>query len=957
MPMKNYFIFSLFVAFAILGCTNANAQNKAKVTIGGQVFSISEFEGNADKTTVPFAVVILPESNVSVSSDADGIFSIQNLAQGTHKIQIQSLGYETLDTVINVSANRTRFEFTLVESNFRMQELVVTAQSSKAGAATSSFISKTAMEHMQTNSLADVMALTPGGSVTKPDLQKVSSASIRGGSSLGTAVVMDGSPLSNNANMQTLSSAISTENKTRSLTPETGVDLRTITTDNVESIEVIRGVAPVEYGDITSGAIIVNSKAGKQPLTLKLAINPNLYSISATQGFALGKKAGNINYGIDYAYSVSDPVESYDYYQRITARVGYTNTFGKFYTNSSLSFLWTKDMSEPNEDDPNDFQTFNQKDVGFRIAHNGTYNANAGWFKSLQYNLSFGYTNRKSYFQDQATSADFQYSYSKIDGSVVSSYKNGHVYDVEGNRLTRYEQEMEQMRAWMLPGTYDYNYNIYGKELNTFAKVKANFAGNWGSTNHKLVLGADFKSDGNVGDGKVFDIDNPPFRASSASFTAYRERAFKDIPFVNQLGAFLQETFSAKIANREFEIVAGVRYDHTLDFGGGFSPRINMSYELVPEKLNLHAAYGITRKAPTLMYLYPDNAYFDLLNFNNASASDIADSQKMQLVTTRVFDATNHNLEMARQDKYEIGLTANLGKMHFSLVGYQEEMLNGYSFSITPETVKSITYKQYKAAEYPSDGSAPILQETASNQVLVKYYTPDNNSAYKRTGLEFVLDFGRINAIRTSFLIDGQIYTQKSWNKGYYTYNYLPSGASSDYSQYPDLGVFIHKETQGLSYLENFATNFIITHNIPQIGLVITATAHVNWRTKAWTNYAEDDLIPAYYIERETGQMKPFDKAWANPEHEMYNTMKYLLRDTDSKANPIRKLHNRVYDPNLIVNLNVTKQFGDNFDVAFFVQNMFRSSPLQRVLNEPGMYERMNPDLFFFGLQLNARIK
>ncbi len=962
MPMKKLIIFSLAVVLAIANCFSANAQEKAKVNINGHVLAVSQQTNQ--KESVPFAVIVLPESNISVSSDADGAFSIANMALGVHKVQVHSLGYETLETTINVTERSHHFDFELVESNFRMQEIVVTAQSSKAGAATSSHISKAAMEHMQTNSLADVMALMPGGSMTKPDLQGVSTASIRGGSSLGTAVIVDGSPLSNNANMQVLSSAVKTTSQTRGLTPTSGVDLRTVTTDNVESIEVIRGVAPVEYGDITSGAVIVNSKAGYQPLTLKVAINPNIYSLSATQGFALGEKAGNINYGVDYAYSVDDPVESYDYYQRITARIGYTNTFGKFYTNSSLSFLWTKDKAEPNEDDPNDYMVFNQRDAGFRFAHNGTYNANAGWFKSLQYNVSFGYTNRESYFEDQATNADYPYSYSKVDGSVISSYKNGHVYDVEGNQLTRYEQEMDQMRAWMLPGTYNYNYNIYGKELNTFAKVKANFSGKWGSTKHNIVIGADFKSDGNVGDGKVFDVDNPPFRPNGSAFQAWRERAFKDIPFVNQLGAFVQETFSAEIGNRDLEIAAGVRYDHTFDFGGGFSPRINMSYELIPSHLSFHGAYGITRKAPTLMYLYPDNAYFDLLNFNNSQSSAVTEAQKMQLVTTRVFDAKNEDLEMARQDKYELGLTANIGKMHFSLVGYYEQMNNGYSFMNTPETVKSIAYKQYGQTFDPNTGElmthsngSPLLTETANNQVLVKYLTATNNSAYERTGLEFVFDFGRINAIRTSFQLDGQIYTQKSWNNGFYFYNYLPAGASGDYSQYPDLGVFYHKDTEGVDYLEKFSTNLIVTHNIPQIGLVITATAHVNWRTKSWTNYADDDLIPDFYIDRETGVMHPFDKAWANPEHEKYAEMRYLLRDTDADANPIRKIHNRVYDPNLLINLNITKQFGDNFDVAFFAQNVFRSSPLQSVLNEPGHYDRMNTNLFFFGLQLNARIK
>ena len=253
--MKKLVIFSLFLALAFANVFNASAQSKAKLNVTGQVFSVAE-ANSAVKETVPFAVIILPEINISVSSDADGLFSIPNMNPGDYKVSVQSLGYQTLETTITVVANKeNKFDFTLLESNFRMQEIVVTAQVSKAGKATSSIINKAAMEHLQTTSLADIMSLLPGATQQKPDLQGVSTASVRGGSSLGTAVIVDGAPMSNNANMQALKVG---STPTGSVSPTTGIDLRTITTDNVESIEVIRGVAPVEYGDMTAGAIIVN---------------------------------------------------------------------------------------------------------------------------------------------------------------------------------------------------------------------------------------------------------------------------------------------------------------------------------------------------------------------------------------------------------------------------------------------------------------------------------------------------------------------------------------------------------------------------------------------------------------------------------------------------------------------------------------------------------------------------
>lgn len=975
--MKKLVIFSLFLALAFANVFNASAQSKAKLNVTGQVFSVAE-ANSAVKETVPFAVIILPEINISVSSDADGLFSIPNMNPGDYKVSVQSLGYQTLETTITVVANKeNKFDFTLLESNFRMEEIVVTAEVSKAGKATSSIINKAAMEHLQTTSLADVMSLLPGATQQKPDLQGVSTAAVRGGSSLGTAVIVDGAPMSNNANMQALKVG---STPTGSVSPTTGIDLRTITTDNVESIEVIRGVAPVEYGDMTAGAIIVNGKAGFQPLTVKFNVNPNVYSISATQGFALGQKAGNINYAADYAYSVDDPREGYDYYQRVTAKVGYTNTFGKFYTNNSLSFLFSFDRGYPNPDDENDHNTFYEKDYGIRFTHNGQYNANANFFKSLQYNVSFNYTNRHSFYEDLVQNGDAPYSLSKVDGTVLTSILNGHVYDADGNQITSYDpNKVQYPKAWILPTNYTSQYDIFGKELNTFAKVKANFAGDWGRTNHRLVVGADFKSDGNVGEGKVYDVNLPPLRSTSGSvIEAYRDRSFKEIPFINQMGAYVQETFSAEIAKRRLELVAGLRYDHVFNFGGGFSPRLNLSYELVPRVLNFNVAYGITRKAPTLYYLYPENKYYDALNYDNSLSTTIPDDKKMQVVTTYVNERKTDELEMMRQDKYEIGLSANIGKMYFSVVGYEERVDNGFGMYTDPDDFRIIEYVEYKHSFDPETGDIllsdkngmPVLTEKARNPYFITVNNPGNRSRYRRTGLEYVLNFGRIDAIRTTFQVDGQVYTSKTLPEKTYSFSgRIPSGAGSDFSKYPDKGVFSNLDISPVTYTEYVTTNITAVHNIPQIGLVISANAHIRWMSRSWENYTTDrDLltIPKWWIPRTdsnidgkdytAGTMYDFNKEWANPENPNYERFQYLLTDDSYNWDTLYQKE-RTYEPTLTIGLNVSKEFGKMFNLSFFAQNMFRSSRLQESYITPGSYTRIGGGGFFFGLQLNATIK
>ena len=155
--------------------------------------------------------------------------------------------------------------------------------------------------------------------------------------------------------------------------------------------------------------------------------------------------------------------------------------------------------------------------------------------KNIRYAASVNYTNRHSYFQDEATNADWGYSQSMTDGAVLSNVPGRPVYLEDGTEVTRVPVGEESLKAWMLPGSYIYMYDVYGKELNTFAKLTTNFAGKTGPIHHRLILGADFRNSGNLGKGKVFDPENPPYRNLSYDFASQRNRAFKDIPFMNHL--------------------------------------------------------------------------------------------------------------------------------------------------------------------------------------------------------------------------------------------------------------------------------------------------------------------------------------------------------------------------------------------------------------------------------------
>ena len=894
------------------------AQQKASLV--GRVVSADT------KQAVAYALVHFPETGLQAVTNSEGDFTIKQIAAGNHKMQISFLGYENLEQTITVKAGDNSLKFELVPANFKVEDVVVTATASKAGAATSSTISRTAMDHIQSSSLADVMSLLPGAST--PDtrtltLSQASSFSIRGGASLGTAIIMDGTPMSNNANLQSLGAgkmpfaASDAPGSAAMATPTSGVDMRQISTDNIESVEVIRGIASVEYGDITSGAVIVNSKAGRAPLNVKLTMNPNLYQLSATHGVQLGaagSKAGALNYSADYSYSQYRPTEGYSHYERVNGQVGYTNSIGKWYTNSTLSVGVYRDKAKPTPGDENDFRYALQKEERLRFNTKGTLSFNKGWFNNLKYAASFTYTD-------------------KTNGAITTSAPGGKFTLENGSVITNPDGEY----ALRTPNAYMYNYSVRGKELNTYAQVIANFAGTAGRTSHFIKVGADFRNEGNVGEGKIFG--GTPLRTASDNLSTQRERSYDDIPFMNTLGLFAEESFNWAMGRRNLNIVAGVRYDNIFGFDDVLAPRVNLSFDIIPEHLSIRGGYGITAKTPTLEMLNPQEAYFDLLNFNNSQSTVASEKQKFQVVTTHAFDTTNDELEMATTQKYEVGVDFKIGQVTGAITAFKDSSDNGYMFSTTVNSFQSVDMVTYEAL-YPEDGSMPALKEASRRKVLLSYATPTNNSSYETRGIEASIDFGRIDAIRTRFILDGVWSRTESWNNG------LSFDRANSGNYYNHMGVFNARKS---SFYENLSTNLKAVHNIPSIGFVISATANVIWREGSWMLY-ENDEIPTHYISVNDGKLYDFNES-------MLSQDEFKKLDVRPDLDVRRNIKDSYMSPVLCMNVNVTKEIKDFLRISFYANNAFRSTPLWESTKTPGSFRRRNDRAFFFGLSLNATIK
>ena len=914
-------------------------------------------ESENENIAIEFATVQILPLGVGTATNSKGEFQFNQLYPGRINVKIDFMGMETIDTTLTIVPGVTDMIFKMKQSTFRLLEVTIVAQESKAGKATSSTISRQAMDHLQTSSLRDIMQLLPGGIVSpESGLATAKTFTIRSlgadrlnvniptptdaanMNSMGTAIIIDGAPLSNNANLQTLSPSISGSGGTigGGSSPNTGLDVRSLSTDNIESVEVIRGIPSVEHGDLTSGAVIIRSKAGREPLTIRLKTDPNVYQASVSKGVSLGEGKGNLNLSGDYAYGVTDATKAYAYYQRATARAMYSNRFGSIFSNTSFDFSLGKDTRDKNPDDLRSQLETGARDVGLRFNTNGTWNLNKGWMKNVKYTLSGSYRDKHSYSRELLGNAFAAYSMSNTDGAILSNRPGQKVYDADGKELTHIPSNEANLIATYLPNEYKSSYDIYGKEINLFANVNASFSKKVDNVMNRILVGVNFKTDGNLGDGKVYDLNNPPLRSNTSENSSPRPRKYSSIPFVNQFSLYGEENFLWSIADRELTIQAGMRYDH-INAKSVFSPRSNFSFDILPGKLWLRGGLGVTAKAPTVLYLYPEDAYYDFVHFNTLNSSFIPENEQLFLASTRVFNTENKDLKIATNHKKEVGVDLRINKMRFSVTAYDEQLRDGYRLARTIDSYRWLEYIEYEEATH-NPGAIPTLREKDKHNIFISFATPLNDARSHNRGVEFDFDFGRINSIRTSFVLNGAYMRSTDWNEGY-------SFSNQKNRNELERNVGIYEKGVEKLQRERLTTTLRATHNIPSIGFVLTATAQVSWLNKYWNNYGNDTTFVAY-ISRLDGKVKPFDNSLKeDPE------FAYLFESRSSTREVVES-----YFPVLLLNFHLTKEIGENLKASFYVNNMFNRRPLYETKRSPGSFIRLNIPMYF-GFELMVKLK
>ena len=243
------------------------------------------FKDATDSVAITDATVQIAETGQWAITDANGYFRFSDLNDGNYTLLARMLGYSPVQISVSTSSPPDTV-FYLFPLSVELETVTVTAREAALGSV--SQIENYAIRHTQPVSLADVLQLVPGQLAQNPELGNVAQFTIRQAptnaaaqrmNALGTALIMDGAPISNNANLQANTNILNAA--PGSLPPFSsvagrGLDLRSIPADLIESVEVIRGIPSVRHGDLSAGAVLVNTRLGAYQPKVLVRVNPTV---------------------------------------------------------------------------------------------------------------------------------------------------------------------------------------------------------------------------------------------------------------------------------------------------------------------------------------------------------------------------------------------------------------------------------------------------------------------------------------------------------------------------------------------------------------------------------------------------------------------------------------------------------------------------------------------------------
>ncbi len=874
----------------------------------------------ATKETIAFATVYLEDLQTGALSDENGNFSLSAIPTGKHLLSVRFLGYATQKETLILKSD-TVFHFELKSDNFQLPEVNVMGRT-KEKSGSSVIIDKTAMNYIQPSSLKDILQLLPGQLTDDGELVGRSQVTSRQAGSnentaLGMAIISDGdAPLSNNANLQNIANDAQMQSRN---TVNKGVDLRMLSTDHIEMVEVVQGIPSAKYGDLSSGMIVTKAKTGKQPVEVRVKANPNGKLFYAGKGVKLPDKWGALHTGIDYTDARPDVRESLTAYKRYSLQLNYTNVLTlaekPFQFGVKLLHVGTLDATKNDPDLTSRTDTYEANYNRTQLSHNSVWQLSKPWLTSMQYTVSYD-------FVTDVLKRKLTVSPNGVVPMPIAS--------VEGEAEGIY-----------LPAEYLSEYTMTGKPTTFFSQLSAKSIVQLRETNHVLQWGVQYRNEKNRGVGFSYDLARPPYPTSS---TASRPRKFNEIPAMQNLAVFAENKISFQTNNHEGELMAGLRLTTLPGIQRHYTnihrkwfaePRLNLWWKFPTFTLwdkdaffILKAGYGEAIKLPTLDMLNPQPDYHDFISLNYFSQNR---ENSLLWVTTVMNERINRDLKPNRNRKAEIGAEFMLGKIKIGALVFREISTQGFQNNV----IYNIQiFNRYKTDKTFTSKPAITDFEQYKDSLLDAYTIPVNGEKIIKSGWEYSVEIPQIKPIATSIVVNGAYY-RTTYDESLPVMN-SPSVLLGG-KPYKYVGIYAWDRGKVQS---RFNTNVWFNTHLPNYRLVFTTKLQALWFTQYQT--VPFSGVPLYYfgVGKEITPFLPNDR---NDDELRFLVKEFTERFFDPVRTPLQ----------FSIDLKATKEITSNIKMSFYVNRLVFYSPrYYSNLNTP-MQIKSTP---YFGTEIEIKI-
>lgn len=940
MQMKQLRQFLLMILLLVSADVMTAQQNRALFSISGKVVDAKTGE------PVIGAAVNVEDTGIWAISDENGTFFLPDIRPGDYAVQFSCLGFVDKRLSFVVKKDIPNLTIKLDQNTLALNSVVVTAERDKEGMNTSLKFGANALNHLQMSNVTDISALLPGGKTVNPDLTTDNAVSLRSGglaagnAAFGTALEVDGVRVGNNASFGSMS----------------GTGTRNISTENVQSIEVITGVPSAEYGDLNSGMVRINTRKGLTPWNITFAVNPRTYQASASKGIDLMKNRGVLNVSAEWTRATQKLSSPYTSYTRRGFSASYSNTFKNVLKFEAGATGNIGGMNTKNDPDAYKGTWSKVRDNVLRANTSLTWLLRKSWITNLNLDASVNYNDNRS--QD-------------------------HAYGSSASMLPAVHSELAgYYLADRLPVSYFSDKVIDSKELDYAASLKYEWFKKSGKRLSKLKAGVQWKANGNVGEGEYY-------KDPSVAANGYRPRPYSQYPFMHNVAAYLEEDYTFPIGKTSLQISAGLRLENLFvkdtDYKNvsSLSPRFNAKWK-ISDNLSIRGGWGVSEKLPSFYILYPVQKYRDIQTFGFSHG----DSSSYVYYTQPYKMLFNENLKWQKNYNAEFGIEAYFLRTSVSLVGFFNKTKNPYTYQ------NIYTPFSYNIMSVPSGYTVPdnpeIRVDSQTGQVYMRgsneeFWTPmatkvtdktffesqmpGNGDDIYRTGAELIVDFPEIAPIRTKFRLDANYsYTHYIDNTLNWTYRTGWSHTSLSNRSYQYVGIYANGGESGTyNGKESHSLNAnltAITH-IPEARIVITCRLEMSLlsRFRNLSRYQGKEY--AYNVNAD-GVESIGGSIYDSNNYTAIRPVKYMDENGDvhdftdkeasdpAFANLIIKSGNAYtfsqdgYRAYLSANLSVTKEIGDHVSLSFFANN-FTNSRMYVTSKATGVSAIFTP-AFYYGL-------